>query len=84
MQAGVTAKLELILLLVVPKPTDHGKRIRKNGDYMRAVNSTSSEWGDPLHARSFLSSTAASLRGSPACLFLIIHNFIKFHVIGQS
>ena len=50
------------------KPTDHGKRIRKSGGYMRAVSPTSSEWGDPLHARSFLSSTAASCMGSTSDL----------------
>lgn len=50
------------------KPTDHGKRIRKSGGYMRAVSPTSSEWGDPLHARSFISSTAASQMGSASDL----------------
>jgi hypothetical protein len=50
------------------KPTDHGKRIRKSGGYMRAVSPTSSEWGDPLHARSFLSSTATSQVGSTSDL----------------
>lgn len=49
-------------------PTDHGKRIRKTGGYMRAVSHTSSEWGDPLHARSFLSSTTASQMGSTSDL----------------
>lgn len=48
----------------VTKPTDYGKRIRKSGGYMRAVSPTSSEWGDPLHARSFISSTATSRMGS--------------------
>ena len=50
------------------QPKDHGKRIRKSGGYMRAVSPTSSEWGDPLHARSFLSSTAASRTGSTSNL----------------
>lgn len=52
------------------KPTDHGKRVRKSGGYMRAVSPTSSEWGDPLHARSFISSTAASQMGSTSDLDL--------------
>ena len=43
---------------------DYGKRIRKTGGYMRAVSPTSSEWGDPLHARSFISNTAMSRTGS--------------------
>ena len=47
---------------------DHGKNIRKAGGYMRAVSPTSSEWGDPLHARSFISSTATSRAGSSSNL----------------
>ena len=43
---------------------DHGKNVRKAVGYMRAVSPTSSEWGDPLHARSFISSTATSRSGS--------------------
>lgn len=45
-------------------PVDHGKRIRKPGGYMRAVSPTSSEWGDHLHARSFISSSIHSRSGS--------------------
>ena len=39
---------------------DHGKNVRKPGGYMRAVSPSSSEWGDPTHARPFISSTATS------------------------
>ncbi len=51
-------------------PTDHGKRIRKTGGYMRAApdDPASSEWGNPLHARSFISSTATSRMGSTSNL----------------
>ena len=50
------------------KPVDYGKRIRKSGGYMRAISPSSSEWGDPLHARSFISSTATSRMGSSSNL----------------
>jgi len=43
---------------------DHGKRVRKPGGYMKAVSPTSSEWGDHLHARSFISSSIHSRSGS--------------------
>lgn len=39
---------------------DHGKNVRKAGGYMRAVSPNSSDWGDPTHARPFISSTATS------------------------
>ena len=39
---------------------DHGKNVRKPGGYMRAVSPSASDWGDPAHARSFISSTATS------------------------
>ncbi len=39
---------------------DHGKNVRKPGGYMRAVSPSASDWGDPTHARSFISSTATS------------------------
>ncbi len=45
-------------------PVDHGKRIRKSGGYMKAVSPTSSEWGDHLHAHSFISSSVHSRSGS--------------------
>lgn len=48
------------------KLTHYGKRVRKNGGYMRAVSPTSSEWGDPLHARSFLSSTSTGVSRTPS------------------
>lgn len=47
---------------------DHGRRVRKAVGYMRAVSPSQSEWGDPLHARSFISSTAASQTGSTSNL----------------
>ena len=39
---------------------DHGRNVRKAGGYMRAVSPSSSDWGDPTHARPFISSTATS------------------------
>lgn len=48
------------------KLTHYGKRVRKNGGYMRAVSPTSSKWGDPLHARSFLSSTSTGVSRTPS------------------
>ena len=48
--------------------SDHGKNIRKGVGYMRAVSPTSSEWGDPHHGRSFISSTATSRTGSTSNL----------------
>lgn len=42
------------------RPSDHGKKVRKPGGYMRAVSPSSSEWGDRLHARSFISSSIHS------------------------
>lgn len=48
--------------------TDFGRKVRKSGGYMRAVSPSSSEWGDPLHARSFISSTAMSRTGSSSNL----------------
>ena len=48
--------------------SDHGKNVRKGGGYMRAVSPTSSEWGDPHHGRSFISSTATSRTGSTSNL----------------
>ena len=39
---------------------DHGRSVRKAGGYMRAVSPSASEWGDPTHARPFISSTATS------------------------
>lgn len=39
---------------------DHGKKVRKAGGHMRAVSPNSSNWGDPTHARLFISSTATS------------------------
>ena len=47
---------------------DHGKRIRKSGGYMKTVSPTSSEWGDHLHARSFISSSVHSRSGSVSSL----------------
>ena len=48
--------------------SDHGKSVRKSVGYMRAVSPTSSEWGDPHHGRSFISSTATSRTGSTSNL----------------
>ena len=48
--------------------SDHGKNVRKGMGYMRAVSPTSSEWGDPHHGRSFISSTATSRTGSTSNL----------------
>lgn len=48
--------------------SDHGKSVRKGVGYMRAVSPTSSEWGDPHHGRSFISSTATSRTGSTSNL----------------
>ena len=48
--------------------SDHGKNVRKGVGYMRAVSPTSSEWGDPHHGRSFISSTATSRTGSTSNL----------------
>ena len=48
--------------------SDHGKNVRKGVGYMRAVSPTSSEWGDPHHGRSFISSTATSHTGSTSNL----------------
>ena len=48
--------------------SDHGKGVRKGVGYMRAVSPTSSEWGDPHHGRSFISSTATSRTGSTSNL----------------
>ena len=39
---------------------DHGRNVRKAGGYMRAVSPSASDWGDPTHARPFISSTATS------------------------
>ena len=39
---------------------DHGKNVRKAVSYMRAVSPTHSDWGDPMHARSYISSTVTS------------------------
>ena len=39
---------------------DHGKNVRKAVSYMRAVSPTQSDWGDPMHARSYISSTVTS------------------------
>ena len=41
---------------------DHGKHVRKAVSYMRAVSPTQSDWGDPMHARSYISSTVTSSR----------------------
>lgn len=41
---------------------DHGKNVRKAVGYMRAVSPSQSDWGDPMHARSYISSTATSSR----------------------
>ena len=41
---------------------DHGKNVRKAVSYMRAVSPSQSDWGDPMHARSYISSTATSSR----------------------
>lgn len=48
--------------------SDHGKNVRKGVGYMRAVSPTSSEWGDPHHGRSYISSTATSRTGSTSNL----------------
>ena len=48
--------------------SDHGKNVRKGVGYMRAVSPTSSEWGDPHHGRSFISSIATSRTGSTSNL----------------
>ena len=39
---------------------DHGKHVRKAVSYMRAASPTQSDWGDPMHARSYISSTVTS------------------------
>lgn len=41
---------------------DHGKGVRKAAGHMRAASPSQSDWGDPYHARPYLSSTAASSR----------------------
>ena len=39
---------------------DYGRKVRKAGGYMNASSPTSSEWGDPSHARPYASSTVTS------------------------
>ncbi|CAI8016290.1 hypothetical protein GBAR_LOCUS10004 [Geodia barretti] len=39
---------------------DYGRKVRKSGGYMKASSPTSSEWGDPSHARHYASSTVPS------------------------